>query len=237
MPRWLVQITAPSVELRELRDWFQHGDVHLVQREGHTYLTGSALESIDDPFAAQRIARDAIADFSTISEVCFGHLNPPEISGYFEVEAAGEIRQHHFPEASHVVLFPRIQQREEAGDGTTFQEQLLNAAHASIHLTTATRLWARPNRSWARLYRIFEELEKHICGRLPSVGICSEETRTRFKRSANQAEVAGDGSRHAYSSYKPPPIPMDHLSAESFVGYCLRDTIRYQAGEFPNKTV
>lgn len=233
MPRYLVQLTAPLAELAELREWFQSGDVRLIEKDGSTFLTGPALEAIDNPFEAQRIAGDAVADFATIAEVCMGHLNSPEIAGYFVEDASGRVRQEFFVQPANILQFGRVKQRQPNPVGTTFQERLLQAAHASLHLRTATRLWARPKRSWPRLYRIFEELENHMRGPLPRFSICSESDRTQFKRSANNADVAGDDSRHSHGANPPPPIPMSHSSAEAFVGSCLRDTIRYQAGEFP----
>jgi len=110
--------------------------------------------------------------------------------------------------------------------GPTKAQQMLSKAQSSRDLEVALTLWADPDRPWPRLYRILEEIERHIGKPVDKAGLCSAKERERFARTANSAEVAGADSRHALSRYAPPSNPMTLEEATRFVGRVFSDVLR-----------
>lgn len=78
-------------------------------------------------------------------------------------------------------------------------------------------LWGMPNRTWGRLYRILEEIERHLGAKVHLKNLCTLKERGRFASSANNARVAGVDSRHADGKYEPPNAPMTIDEATAFI--------------------
>jgi hypothetical protein len=103
---------------------------------------------------------------------------------------------------------------------------LLEGSRSNPHLRLATLIWADEIRTWPRLYRVLEEVERSLGSTASKVGLCSDNQRDRFAHSANSAEVAGKDARHASGKYKPPDKPMSLDEATSFVGCVLEQSLR-----------
>jgi hypothetical protein len=236
MPQWIFEVLTSEPELEELRQWFTTGPAYLMLEGTRTFLTGPRFAAVEDGLQAHQLARNTIADMATIAEICMGQMNLPMITGAFEVRGDGTRRPHYFGELPNMIRFPRVAHDPISSGDQTYPERLIKATRASIHLTVAARLWSRardgkPIRSWPRLYRIMEELEKHLGTKLHEATICTEVDRLRFTRSANTAEVSGEDSRHCIGNYRPPKDPMSHAEAEFFIGACLRDVILLQSSQ------
>ncbi len=110
---------------------------------------------------------------------------------------------------------------------TTQAQDLLEKAKTSPHLSEAIAVWGDPIRTWARLYRVAEEIRQHYDKKWPYVvGLCSKAEFKHFTNTANNAESSGIDSRHASGMHKPPKNPMSLAEATTFVGQILEKALR-----------
>ncbi len=103
---------------------------------------------------------------------------------------------------------------------------MLSAARKSAHLHEAIKVWADPIRTWGRLYRVVEEMNKHFGQPVNKAGLCTEGELKRLTHTANTAEAAGVDARHASKSFDYPKNPMTLEEATSFVSSLLENALR-----------
>jgi hypothetical protein len=122
---------------------------------------------------------------------------------------------------------------EEALQRPTQAQILLSGARMDDNLKFAVSLWGDPLRTWPRLYRVLEEIERYLGQPVQKAGFCSDNQRERFTRSANAAKIAGKDARHALDKFIPPKNPMDLKEATAFIGRLLQATLARAAARQP----
>jgi hypothetical protein len=78
---------------------------------------------------------------------------------------------------------------------------------------------------WPDLYRIYEVIKADIGGdpEIAERRWATDADLTRFRRSANHPQVAGDRSRHGSTDDAPPPRPMDLRHAVALIKRLARN--------------
>jgi hypothetical protein len=117
------------------------------------------------------------------------------------------------------------------GQISTPEQELFAKSDGHSALDAALTLWADANRTWPRLYRILEEVERHLGRKVDVAELCAAAQRERFARTANSAEVAGEDSRHAAGRFAPPANPMTRAEASDFVRVMLLKALEGTRGE------
>jgi hypothetical protein len=115
-----------------------------------------------------------------------------------------------------------VQGATPESEGETDVQRILGVLEnlGDLHLNTALELRVlKP--SWGLLYRVLEEVEAHLTQGVVEAGLSSRAQRTRFTRTANSAEMAGDGARHAQGKFDLPSDPMTLDEAVEWVDAIL----------------
>lgn len=230
MARWLVQLEGERFDLDEFPYWFPAGEIFAVPDGEEVFLAGDAFEMLEHAGQVRERALQALDEFAAIIALLWPSFRRPRIGTVFREADNGS-------RAGHVFLSGTVQARSKARatlsvSGTpqtdpapTQAQMLLERSRSNPHLQTATLIWADENRTWPRLYRILEELERFLLEPASKAGLCSVGERDRFTRSANAAEVAGKDARHASGKYMLPSNPMNLNEATPFVRRLLEASL------------
>jgi hypothetical protein len=227
MHRWLAKLQGEQLDLEEFPKWFPSGQLHAVEENGEVFIAGSDLDAIMDGEVALKTATDALNEFSAVISLLWPSLRKPTIGQMVREDDTGQRHIYSFATGLAAGRSKLSAVAVNTGGSTTTQAQdWLSAARDSLHLAAAVRLWGDPIRSWGRLYRIMEEIERHFGKQVDHVHLCSNGERTRFTRTANTAEVAGADSRHGLGKFVPPDKPMSLHEATCFVSGLLSGALR-----------
>ena len=235
MPRWLIQLVGDPADTEEFPRWFPDGDVYAIEQDGKHYLTGVQFERFEDGGAVRAEAAEALKGMSAAISLLWSLFIPPEVGGVYREHEDGRRDTWLFPNG--ITLRAKLGTPTLTCDGIevkpskTQAQELLLAAQASSHLQEAMRVWSDKYRSWGRLHRVLEEVERHLGQPVSSTGFCSAKERDRFTQSANCSEVAGIDARHASGKFQPPKRPMTLDEAERFVRKMLDTALRNETSE------
>lgn len=230
MARWLIRLCGDHFDLEEFPRWFPDGDVFSFEENDCVYLAGPVFESHEEFSSIYDMAPQVIDELSAvISLLCPGHRRPVDFEVLKETDDGKRAR---YNPASTVITFRSKVKSATVVDGKSLEDlsimqgqELLSAAINNYHLRTALALWGDPLKTWARLYRILEEVERHLGKKVNKSGLCSCKQRERFTHSANCAEVAGKDARHAAGKFNVPDDPMSLKEAENFISSILIKTL------------
>ena len=227
MERWIVQLKGDRLDLQELPKWFPHGDIFAVEEDGTVFLTGPALNALQDAEAVLNCATQTLNNFAAVIFLLWNGFTKPTIRSVIHEDAAGTRSTFAFISGIASILFKASGVLVGGTASATTQAQdLLAAGRKSAKLREALTIWSDPIRSWPRLYRVMEEIEEHFGKPIDKAGLCSDSERVRFTRTANTAEVAGLDSRHASGKFQSPPDPLSLQEAESFLARILLAALR-----------
>lgn len=237
MARWLVQLDGEAFDLQEYPYWFPNGDICAVREGDNVYLVGAAFETLDHPGAVRERAIQTEEEFSAIIALLWPSLKRPRVGTVYREADDGARTPYVFLSGS---ARGRLKARATLSVGGAKQERpsptqaqtLLQASRGNAHLQNATLIWADETRTWPRLYRILEEIERFLGRQASTAGLCSNAERRRFVRSANTAEVAGKDARHALGRFESPSEPMNLSEATGFIRNLLAASLR-RAGDPP----
>ena len=230
MKRYLVELVGEPADLEEFPCMFPDGDVHAIAEDTNVFLTGSAFDGIETPSKVLETAGQVLDEMVAVILLLWPGLRRPTL-GAVCVEDESGLRSRHFFASVHEMA--RAKDRVEAvlngatpnKQGPTEGQQLLAASRLATNAQAAMMIWADPHRTWPRLYRILEELEAELKAKVHESGLCLEDQRTRFTRSANSADVAGKDSRHGSGKFEPPKNPMSLEEATSFISGLMQQTL------------
>ncbi len=234
MARWLIQLEGESFDLVEFPRWFPDGDAYAVEENGKVYITGPTLEDCSEASQVYEAAHQIIDEFSAVIALLWPSLRRPSIGHVIREGDDGSRRSYAFASASatgrskarFVATIDGVQQDQKR---RTQAQELLAGSHVDAHLREAVSMWGDPMRTWPRLYRILEDIEKYLGQKVHEAEFCSKDQRERFTRSANSAEVAGKDARHAAGKYKPPKNPLNLADGVSFVSGLLQSALQRAA--------
>jgi len=231
MVRWLVQLSGDRMDLEEFPRCFPNGDVSAIEENGEFFLMGPALEALPNAEAVLGEAVRALDRFTGVILLIWPNLRKPTISHVFRDTDKGT-------RDVFVFVSDGLSMRSKVGGVTasggapqqppqrTQAQELLTRATGSPHLELALSLWGDPLRSWPRLYRVLEEIERHLGRTVAAAGLCSDNQRERFTRTANSAEASGADARHATGKFIPPAKPMTVPEGTEFVVQMLLSVLR-----------
>jgi hypothetical protein len=204
--------------------------LYAISEGSSVFLVGTALERFEKAADVYEAALQALDELSAIISLLWPNLIRPNVRCVYREDDSGERKGHMFAPVEPATL--RLTGRATATingkkpTGPTQAQQLLAASRNDSHLQIATLLWADPLRTWPRLFRILEEIERFLGVPVNQAGFCSDNQRQAFRRSANSAEIAGKDSRHAQGMIEPPQNPMTFKAATEFTRQMLEATLR-----------
>jgi hypothetical protein len=231
MARWLVRLEGDPLDLGQLLGWFPDGEVHAIEEGAEVYFVGPAFEVLNEVGQVHGKALEVLAEFSAIISLVVPGFCRPAVGNVIREDGSGARKGFASASLRIAVRSSLRAPGESAGAGTdkklpTQAQLLLQGCRSDGHLREAVVvLWADPTKNWPDLYRVLEEVEEYLGQKVHEAGFCSRNERTRFTHSANTAEVAGRGGRHASGQFAPPPRPMNLSEATSFVGRILRTAL------------
>jgi hypothetical protein len=91
----------------------------------------------------------------------------------------------------------------------------VRAAEADPDAQEVVDIWGSKPHDWVNLYKVFEIVQQRVD--IKENGWASDNEITRFARTANHPEAAGEGARHGRSNKEPPPKPMSLAEADALV--------------------
>lgn len=230
MKRYLVELVGDTADLEEFPRTFPDGDIHAIAEGTNVFLTGPVFDSIEGPDKILLAAEEVLDEMTGVILLFWPGLRRPATGAVCIEDESGNRIRHIFASIHESV---RLKDDIEASvNGAapimarpTEGQRLLAASRLATHGQAALMIWADPNRTWPRLYRILEELEAELKDSVDKSGLCQKGDRNRFTWSANSAEVAGKDSRHRAGKFDPPTHPMSLQEASSFIGLLIQKTL------------
>ncbi len=233
MSTWLAEIEGEVFDLEELPRWFPDGGVYAIAQDGRYYLVGPRLQALATAEEVRIAAAEVLDEFTATISLLLTTFRRPSL-GHILQEADDGTRKIFVDLSGEVQARAKVSATLTAAGapfslpGPTQAQQALAVIQGSPRLYTATMMWADRSRTWPRLYRVLEEIELELCGKVSDFGLCSAGDRERFRRTANSAEVSGVDARHAAGRWEPPSHPMTLEEAIALVGQLLRSAISRQ---------
>lgn len=235
MARWLVELNGEPFDVDEFRRWFPSGEMRAIAENGKVYLTGEVFETLTDAARVYEAARLAADECFAIIALLQPELRRPSVGTVFREENDGSRSGYAFSAGSATgrskARGTLEVQGEASGAALTQAQVFLAASRSNRHLEVAVSLLASPGCNWAHLYRCLEEIEYYLGRKVSDAGLCSDNLRERFTRSANAAEISGRDSRHRLGKFVPPSDPMSLSEAHAFVSQALQAVLRQVAGQ------
>lgn len=231
MARWLAQLEGELIDLQEFPYWFPDGDVFAVREGDRVYITGEALERFSAEGEVNAAANQALDEFGSVIALLWPSLRRPSIAQLFREDDGGHRKAFVFLSGSitarsRMRATLTVQGAPQEARRPTQAQELLDASRRDTHLGIAVALWGDGVRTWPRLYRILEEVERYLGQRVDKAGLCTTGERDRFTHSANSADIAREDSRHASGKFQPPKNPMDINEAAGLIGNMLMGGLR-----------
>ena len=230
MTKWFVSIHGDRADIDQYPAWFPDGPIFAIRKDEGVYLTGAAFETLKTAEEVHAAAMEALDEFAAAVSVLDTHSKIPKTGGVVREDDDGKRHFTMFAEAGHFQIRGHAAAVFVSGAKperrATEAQRLLEQARRNKHLLAAASIWAELPRSWSRLYRIMQELERYLRQPLDKAGYCSRNERERFTRSANSAEASGKDARHAIGMYKPPSNPMSVREGRLFIHRMLQRALR-----------
>lgn len=227
---WLIQLQGEKTDLEEFPRWFPDGEIFAREENGCYFLVGDAFkESSQAEFILQQ-STTAFHEFSAIISLLWPAFRMPSIGPIIFEDDTGTRKSYVFMTAtlrgrSKVFGVSLDVGNSPAKPAPTQAQNFLASAKGKRHLQLALAVWSDPDRTWARLYRVLEEIEKELGMKVHKAGYCSAAERSRFTRTANTAESSGVDSRHAAGQFQAPDNPMSFQQAVAFVAVLLQKAL------------
>jgi hypothetical protein len=100
--------------------------------------------------------------------------------------------------------------------GSLDTDQWLRVGDTDPDAREVLSIWGGRPHDWVNLYKVYEIVRSRAD--VKSSGWASDNELTRFTRTANHPDAAGQGARHGRMSADPPPKPMSLSEADALVG-------------------
>jgi len=228
MTHWKVELLGEAYDLEELPYFFSSGEICCLAEGEIFFLVAQAFEGQEGPSQVHAMAESLIDDITGAMATHIGRYPRPRAGPVHERGADGQTKKHYSLNAERATVYSRSR-LGPAPVGPTYPQLFIRAGQRSRHLRHAMLIWADPNRTWPRLYRILEEVQQHLGTDPYRHSLCSKSEQKRFERTANSAEVAGADARHALGRNAPPPNPMTLEEAIHLVGSVLKGAVSLES--------
>ena len=228
MTRWQVELLGEAYDLEELPYFFATGEICCLVEDGTFFLIAQAFEGQQEPSQVHAMAESLVDDITGAMATHIGRYPRPRVGPVHERGTDGQTKKHYFLKAERSTVYSRSS-LGAAPDGPTYPQLFVRAGQRSRHLRHAMLIWADPNRTWPRLYRILEEVQQHLGTDPYRRSLCAKSEQKRFERTAHSAEVAGKDARHALGRNEPPTNPMTLEEAVHFVGSVLQGAVKLES--------
>jgi len=217
---WMGGLRGTPDNLREFHTLFSEGnagDVKVIKDGESFFLAGDCFSACTSPGNAISIACSKLELMAGVFRLIVGDA---DISIYKAVHIdINGVKSNHISVAGGVRVGCGI--RVFSSSRLLSPHVYVKTADGAIGLDMALRLWSEPSRTWPRLYRIAEEIQKAFSKdgkktdmskvfRDNNLCNCSEgsdcrcEDQTRiFKHCANEPSIAGADARHGAGSSMP----------------------------------
>ena len=226
MSRWQVQIEGAPSGTDALRFWFPDGNIYAAELEGKSFLVGPGLECLVEASEVYATAKQVLEEFCAAIHLIEPLIDKPRVGVVFEALEDGSKTGYAF--VSGTATFGLRARANLSVEGlvleaprTTQAQKILEVMRTDRRVKVAASVLAMPGATWPHLYRCLEEVEYILGKKASNAGLCSDNERERFTRTANSAEVAGDAARHRLAKFDPPEQPMTLAQAQIF----LRNTL------------
>lgn len=236
MARWLARLSGEQFDIEEYPTWFPSGDVFAFWKDDRVYLTGPAFERAASGREFMAMASDALDRLTGVIACITPNIIRPEIDQYLREEDDGRTTQSlavgTIVGRSKVYGVSVTQGGSPQEPQLTGAQRLLQSMTGRPHLEMAVSLWGDRVRTWPRLYRIMEDLARHVGRPLDKAGMCSKPDLERFTCSANSVLFAGRDSRHAANQKQKPPSAAKGMSLDEaieLIGHMLEKALRLEA--------
>lgn len=237
MARWLIKIDGEWIDVEEFPHRFPDGNLYAIQKDNGVYLTGPEFEALPGAEQVRSHAMAALEEMAAVISLFWPALRKPVIGNVQREDDHGGVSNWVFVPGAVIRVKASLDMVVIRSDGAresvrtedvrpTEAQRLLAASRTTRNLRGALVLWIAAEPAWWSLYRIVEDLERHLGTSISKAGLCSDKERTLFRRSANSAEASGLGARHAAGNTVPPTHPMTLEVATVFVRGLLGNVLR-----------
>lgn len=223
--RWKACIVGDELFLRDLARVLDADPCRVTQGDDGYIVEGDLFIDCTSEQQCYSIASQWLESLNGATALLGGNVEPIVLS--YVMALAGNGTRHSFTLVDEAILIrDSCRTTVVRGDGTTEDSfpaevvpELLAAGAAAPEVGKILRLIGKRECTWAQLYSIFEIVRASAGGdgALIAAGWLSKDTQSRFTRSANHPEIAGDGARHGVSSSQPPRHPMDLNEAKAVI--------------------
>lgn len=235
--RWQIELEGNSFDLEEFPRWFPVGEIHAIVVDKKTFITGTHFDKFSDATDVRQACESILTELFAAISLLEGSVRRPSVGDIIERPDNGSrkitclvVERITFRDKAYANLTtsPRegVQGRENADESTQAQ-RLVKAAQRHERLQIASSLLSMSGVSWVHLYRTLEEIEAHLGSKVHEAQpiVATKGERDKFTRSANCAEVAGAGARHAAGKYAPPAQPMSLAEGKEFMRRVLLEVL------------
>jgi hypothetical protein len=222
MYHWFIELIGDHVSTNEYAYWFPHGDKLFVVVDGDArFLTGPSIWTIENPSLARQIAIQAVEEMHAVISLLQPDAARPHVGIAWRLGADGtKIWGDNTGSGGGTIPRPPRTLPADLNDipTPTRGQILLAAMRSNRHLELALTILVLPRATWPHLYRCLEEVELFLGKRASAAGLCTDNERDRFTRTANTAEASGHDARHGLGKFQPPEKPMTPYEAKRFIG-------------------
>jgi hypothetical protein len=221
MPQYFIQLYGERWLLEEYVYAFPgNDDAYFVVKDDERLLTGSIFGPLEDLRDVLLLANTVLDQMHAALAIMHPGLERPHLGIPYRLDADGTVVWGDNYATGTVTIPGRI--RELPADLSTIPtpttaQRIRAAVRSNRHLDLAITIFFLPRTTWPHLYRCLEEVESFLAMKVSTAGMCSENDRERFTRTANTAEAAGLDARHGLGKFAPPRNPMTMNEATLFL--------------------
>jgi hypothetical protein len=226
MSKWQVELTGHQFDLEDLPRWFTAPELRVVEQDGRFLLEAERFDDLHESAAVHAAAYELLPRIIGVAKLKNGSFRDVAVgSAIRELDEEGRERSHLVllagtaelrAKASGVLVKVGEDELSAPAPGSLDTDQWLRAAKADPEAQEVLDILGGRPHDWVNLYKVYEIVRSRAD--VKSSGWASDNELTRFTRTANHPDAAGQGARHGRMSAYPPPKPMSLSEADALVG-------------------
>jgi hypothetical protein len=226
MPQWHVRINGDDFDLSQLAASLSSDDLRIQKEDDGYVLTSNSLDNFDDPHGVKQAAESVISSLNGIMRLVLKASRPLSMSSCYLADTEG--RKHHYlmAEAGSLVMRGCVGIVKISKEGEDTELTPPNPIHPPMVLARKDQrvarvltMYGKAANPWKDLFPILEIIKDDVGGTRVIVekGWTTKTELTRYRRTANHNQAAGDDARHGVSKEEPPSDPMTPAEARTFI--------------------